>query len=166
MKLIFMAVLMSIASLASAECYQGVAKDGSIAGLKHDATLVFQRPGNAGGNGYLAALDKKGNNVTGETRCSGGAPDLCRFGTDGGMGKFQFLQNVPTIVLDKSKLKVIGGDGDEQDLRAVSQNGPGFNYPLEAADQKVCAALFPQPHEMHTGQPVKHTPAVSIPATR
>jgi hypothetical protein len=68
-------------------------------------------------------------------------------------------------VLDKSKLKIIGGDGDEQDLRAVGQKGPGFNYPMEAADQKVCAELFPQDEEPR-GEGKPHAPAVSVPAIR
>jgi hypothetical protein len=159
-------LLFVMCAQAGAECYQGAAKDGSITGLRHDATLVFKRVGSAGGRGFLAAVDKRGF-VVGEVRCAGGGPDTCSFGSDGGPGKFQFLDNVPTIEIDLGKLFILSGDGDEKDLRAPSRRtGPGFNYRMEVADQKVCTDLFKQPADEPRRQGRPRPPAVSVPITR
>lgn len=162
-----LALLIAFSSLANAECYRGDVKDGGITGLRMDSALFFARPGNAGGRGAIVAQDKRGHRIYGDVLCAGGAPDECRFGTDGGTGKFQFIDNKPTIVLQHGKLAVIGGDGDEQDLRAVNDQTNGFNYPMEImSDQKLCAELFPQERESLREPSLPRQPSMNVPTSR
>jgi hypothetical protein len=152
----------------ASECFTAEIERGSIDPHRRENLLVMQYAGNSGGRGYIGVMSKDGSyQASGDTLCSGGAPDSCRFGQDGQKGYFQFIQNRPTIVLNGGRLKVESGDGDEEDLRAVASLN-SFHYVMDSAEQAVCARIFPQ--EVEPKRPGRRSlpmqPSISVPVAR